>query len=158
MVATTSGFSSGGVLLLDTNILLLYSREGTAADKLEAILGLRSGRMEAVVSDISMGESLALAARRNWGTARRRALDELLRNRVVPVGINSRVVQEAYAEVVLFSERQTKPARTMGQNDAWIAATARALNCTLVTTDRDFDHLHDGKVISRQFIDQRQLR
>ncbi|XHR98373.1 PIN domain-containing protein [Mucilaginibacter sp. UC70_90] len=29
-----------------------------------------------------------------------------------------------------------------GKNDLWIAATAALLGLTLVTTDKDFDHLH----------------
>jgi predicted nucleic acid-binding protein len=32
--------------------------------------------------------------------------------------------------------------RNMGKNDLWIAATAYALNAVLLTTDADFDHLH----------------
>ncbi|WP_162996638.1 type II toxin-antitoxin system VapC family toxin [Mucilaginibacter celer] len=30
----------------------------------------------------------------------------------------------------------------MGKNDLWIASTAALLGLTLVTTDKDFDHLH----------------
>jgi tRNA(fMet)-specific endonuclease VapC len=32
-------------------------------------------------------------------------------------------------------------ARNMGKNDIWIAATARVLGATLLTTDKDFNHL-----------------
>jgi tRNA(fMet)-specific endonuclease VapC len=31
----------------------------------------------------------------------------------------------------------------MGKNDLWIAATASVLSATLLTTDKDFDHLKD---------------
>jgi len=31
----------------------------------------------------------------------------------------------------------------MGKNDIWIAATAKVLNVTLLTTDNDFNHLKD---------------
>ena len=31
----------------------------------------------------------------------------------------------------------------MGKNDLWIAATASVLDLTLLTTDKDFDHLKD---------------
>jgi tRNA(fMet)-specific endonuclease VapC len=31
----------------------------------------------------------------------------------------------------------------MGKNDLWIAATASLLNLTFVTTDKDFNHLHN---------------
>ena len=45
-----------------------------------------------------------------------------------------------------------KPARPMGQNDIWIAATATTLDAWLMTTDEDFDHLHP-KYIQRIKID-----
>jgi len=31
----------------------------------------------------------------------------------------------------------------MGKNDLWIAATAHILRATLVTTDKDFDHVQN---------------
>ena len=31
----------------------------------------------------------------------------------------------------------------MGKNDLWIAATAYASNSVLLSTDKDFAHLHD---------------
>ncbi len=31
----------------------------------------------------------------------------------------------------------------MGKNDFWIAALATILNLELITTDADFDHLHN---------------
>jgi predicted nucleic acid-binding protein len=31
----------------------------------------------------------------------------------------------------------------MGKNDLWIAATAHAMDAMLLTTDGDFDHLHN---------------
>ena len=57
---------------------------------------------------------------------------------------------ERYAEIDAFSqgrhvERKLPggmSSRNMGKNDLWIAATASVLNAKLLTTDRDFDHLH----------------
>lgn len=34
-------------------------------------------------------------------------------------------------------------ARNMGKNDLWIAATAYEIGASLVTTDKDFNHLQD---------------
>jgi predicted nucleic acid-binding protein len=31
----------------------------------------------------------------------------------------------------------------MGKNDLWIAATATVFQATLLTTDKDFNHLHN---------------
>ena len=43
----------------------------------------------------------------------------------------------------LFADYTFKTARNMGKNDLWIAATAALLGLRLVTTDGDFDHLHE---------------
>jgi predicted nucleic acid-binding protein len=36
----------------------------------------------------------------------------------------------------------------MGENDLWIAATARALGATLVTRDQDFDNIDGLPVVT----------
>jgi tRNA(fMet)-specific endonuclease VapC len=41
----------------------------------------------------------------------------------------------------------------MKHNDLWIAATAVATGATLVTTDKDFDHL-EGLWPDRVYVDQ----
>ncbi len=45
-------------------------------------------------------------------------------------------------------------ARNMGKNDIWIAATASVLDATLLTTDKDFNHL-DGEFFQVGKIDIR---
>lgn len=45
-----------------------------------------------------------------------------------------------------------KSGRAMGKNDRWIAATAAATGATLLTTDRDFDHL-TSLLLTRHWID-----
>jgi len=47
-------------------------------------------------------------------------------------------VIENYVAVSEFSRRA---GRVLGKNDLWIAATARTTGATLLTTDKDFDHL-----------------
>ncbi len=47
-------------------------------------------------------------------------------------------VIEKYVEVSEFSR---KAGRVLGKNDLWIAATAKTTGATLLTTDKDFDHL-----------------
>ena len=74
-------------------------------------------------------------------------LDEL-----VWVDINRPEVLQAFGEIDHYSEKVMKPAHPMGQNDMWIAACAKATGATLLTTDKDFDHLH-GQHINRVWID-----
>jgi predicted nuclease of predicted toxin-antitoxin system len=74
--------------------------------------------------------------------------------------INVIEIVEAFAKLEAFSQGVVKEwegktfsfsARNMGKHDLWIAATAKVLNLTLITTDRDFEHLSeiiDLKVIN----------
>lgn len=73
---------------------------------------------------------------------------ELLQQ-LIWIDINHQAIFSAYAEIKCFSEGQ---GITMGENDTWIAATAKASGCTLLTTDRDFDHLHPTH-LTRKWID-----
>jgi len=57
---------------------------------------------------------------------------------LVRVGIDSPDVLSAYAIIDADSRRS---GIKMGKNDLWIAATAHVTGATLLTTDRDFDHL-----------------
>lgn len=145
------------VLLLDTNILLIYAREGEPSRLLEAQLGLQAGRIQGLVSIVTVGEIYALALKRGWSRQRQDRLVELIRAKLVPIDINRPEILKAYSEIDHFSEKVVKPARPMGQNDMWIAATASVLGCELVTTDKDFDHLH-GQKLRRRWIDPTLLK
>lgn len=54
---------------------------------------------------------------------------------------------DVYAEIDAYSQgkhldkKHGLSSRNMGKNDLWIAATALVTNSTLITTDKDFDHL-----------------
>ena len=58
-------------------------------------------------------------------------------------------IAEAYAELEVYTQSQ---GAKLGQNDLWIAATAKVTGATLLTTDRDFDSL-DGVHIHRIWLD-----
>ncbi len=55
---------------------------------------------------------------------------------------------DRYAAIDAHSEER---GRKMGNNDAWIAATAAAAGAHLLTTDKDFDHLHPD-LVQREWI------
>jgi tRNA(fMet)-specific endonuclease VapC len=157
MVAPSSGIPVSEVVLLDTNVLIIYAREGEPARKLEALLGIQGGRIEAVISVVSVGEAIAFAKKNNWGERRQTMLHELIRTKMVPVDINRPEILTAYAEIDHHCEQVLKPAITLSKNDLWIAATARVLDCVLATTDRDFDRLH-GHMLKRRWIDPTLLK
>ena len=74
--------------------------------------------------------------------------------------IRTRTIIDAYAKIDAYSQGKlaSKPlplnmsARNMGKNDIWIAATAHVTQATLLTTDKDFNHLA-GYFIDLQYID-----
>ena len=93
---------------------------------------------------------------------RRGRLEEVL-DEFPTVDINQKNILNAYALIdawthgkhLDFAEHDfppPKPAISMSKNDLWIAATAYASNATLLSTDKDFAHLHD-KWINFVYID-----
>lgn len=96
-----------------------------------------------------------LAKRNGWGEKKFAALEEALSNLIV-VDINHPMVIDGYVEIDLASQAHPDGARNMGKNDLWIAAAAKAAGATLLTTDKDFNHLigdHlDGEVVDPTMI------
>lgn len=126
--------------LLDTNVLLFLARGGRLGQHIDATFGLRAARFRPLVCIVSHGEVLVLARSNKWGDEKQTALRGLLDN-LVAVDISHPRVIDAYVELDLVSRAHPDGARNMGKNDLWIAAAAKAAGATLLTTDRDFDHL-----------------
>jgi len=67
---------------------------------------------------------------------------------LIVIDINSEDVIETYADIDAYSQGKLKEnplpmsSRNMGKNDLWIAASSKVTNSTLLTTDKDFQHLH----------------
>ena len=103
---------------------------------------------EVIISVVSVGETKSIALMNRWGKRRIEKIGQLL-TQVIVADINSEEIVDRYAEIDAFSQGRLESAipsfsaRNMGKNDLWIAATASVLNATLLTTDSDFDHLHN---------------
>jgi predicted nucleic acid-binding protein len=82
-------------------------------------------------------------------------LERLLSNLPI-IDINIKEIIERYAEIDAYSQGKIGniefPARNMGKNDLWIAATSSFYDLVLVTTDNDFQHL-DKNYLSLKNID-----
>ena len=128
----------GKQLVLDTNILLYWLRGKEAGAKLKADYELGARRPRPIVPVVVKAEIKSLALKLDWGPAKQRAVDELLRD--LPIAdISSEAVIDAYARL---DNESRKLGRAMGKNDLWIAALAAVQNAVIVTTDQDFDHLN----------------
>lgn len=135
--------------VLDTNILLHYLRESELSKQIDTQYNpLDSTLHDAIICVVSVGEIKALAKINHWGSKRIEKL-ELLLDELLITDIHSEDVIERYAEIDAFSHGKLidRPlgmsARNMGKNDLWIAATTSVLGASLLTTDFDFNHLHE---------------
>lgn len=150
--------------LLDTGILVGYVRGADWAQECNKTFDLSNASHLVLTSVVTKGEMLALAERLNWGSKKRKVFDQKLKE-FPAVDISSEAVIAAYAKVKAWTEgcpppsapdfpAPPKPAKKMGQNDMWIAACAIASNSTLITIDKDFDHLAEAGILRLELIDQ----
>lgn len=148
--------------LLDTGILLGLISEAPWALWARSEFGLTDGKTVTFTSVICRGELLALAEKRGWGEGKRKILREVL-NEFPTLDINREDILKAYAFIDAWTHGKPldspehpfpppRPARSMTQNDIWIAATASASGAVLLSTDKDFAHLHD-KWITFVYVD-----
>jgi tRNA(fMet)-specific endonuclease VapC len=134
--------------LLDTNVLLKCLQNKAFKDKLQAELQLFSSFNQAIISIVSIGELKSLAMRNNWGERKIEIMLSFLQNFIL-IGINAVDITDKYAEIEAYSQGrhplfiQPLSARNMGKNDLWIAATTTITKATLLTLDKDFEHLSD---------------
>jgi tRNA(fMet)-specific endonuclease VapC len=135
--------------VLDTNILLHYLRGTELSIWIDQhYRPLDSTINESIISVVTVGEIRALAKINHWGQRRLDRIDDLLEELLI-TDINTEDLIERYAEIDAFSHDKIigRPlgmtARNMGKNDLWIAATTSILDATLLTTDKDFNHLHN---------------
>ena len=135
--------------LLDTNILMLYVRNDSRYKYIDSTYNPPiSGESTSVISVVTEGELKAIALKRQWGFNKMQVVKSTLRD-FLKADINVNEIIERYAEIDAYCEGElaSKPlstsSRKMGKNDLWIAATASVLGLTLLTTDKDFDHLKD---------------
>lgn len=135
--------------LLDSNIILIYSRNDKVARNIEAKYQIFSGDNRLGISIIAKAEIEASILKAGLGERRKQKITELM-ERLTEFGINFREVIAKYAEIDAYSQGKIGnggfSSRNMGKNDIWIAATASAFQLKLVTTDKDFDHLKEGYI------------
>lgn len=135
--------------LLDTNILLIYIRDKASRAYIERAFDPFAAQNNPIISVVTIGEIKSIAKRNRWGNAKLEKLMNIL-NTLIVADINVEEVIEMYAELDAYSQdklpekRLGLPARNMGKNDLWIAVTAKVANATLLTTDKDFEHLREA--------------
>jgi tRNA(fMet)-specific endonuclease VapC len=125
------------LLLLDTNVLLYLLRGKDEGRYIKETYGLDRRAERPLISIITVGEMLSMSLRQAYGDTKRKALDDLLRELVI-VDIR-RTIAGHYAEIQTRLQALGTP---IGQNDIWIAATAKATGAVLLTEN----HRHFGMI------------
>ena len=143
--------SSHPVFLLDTNIILHLVRGNKLGRHLASTFGLLNTVFRPLVSIVSHGELWVIADRHGWGDNKTGTLKTALSS-LVTIDLDDQSIIEAYVEVSRKSQQHPSGARTLTDNDKWIAAATKASQAILLTTDRDFLHLHPD-CCAVQFVD-----
>ena len=142
--------------LLDTNVLIIYSRSADIARRIERDHQLFDGSNDLAISIVTIGEINSLITQYDYGKRRKENIQGMF-DKVLEIDINIRKILDLYGQIDAYSQGKLKEkkgnftARNMGKNDLWIAATASAFDMVLVTTDKDFDHL-EGEYIKLKYI------
>jgi tRNA(fMet)-specific endonuclease VapC len=131
----------GALYLLDTSVLLALLRGKDLGTFIRQTFQLENPSVRSLISIVTHGEIRAMADRNSWPVIKRKALETMLLN-LVTVDLNAGEIISAYVEIDRLNQSVRKGARQLSNNDMWIAATAKASNASLLTTDRDFLHLH----------------
>jgi tRNA(fMet)-specific endonuclease VapC len=101
------------------------------------------------ISAVPEAEIKSFVLKNKWGPQRIDMLHNFL-DQINIVEVTQSYV-DTYAEIDSYSQRinpnfksySFDTPRNMGKNDLWIASLAAFLGLELVTTDADFDHLHN---------------
>lgn len=136
------------LFLFDTNIILIYLRNNPMQEKIEKEYNPFNLYNSTIISVVTGGELKAFTLKNKWGKRRIQDLQFFLEKFLI-MDLNTEDILNRYAEIDAFSQSRLNnrksnfSARNTGKNDIWIAATASVLEADLLTTDNDFDHLHN---------------
>lgn len=143
--------------LVDTNLLLIYSRDNEISKKIEEKYNLFNKNNRLAISVVTLGEIDALIKKLGIGDKRQKEIDTTL-TQIAKIRINIKEIIERYGDIDAYSQGKLKgkkgrfSSKNMGKNDLWIAATASVYNLKLITTDKDFDHLN-SEFVDLEYVD-----
>ena len=127
--------------LLDTSILLHFARGRELGRYIRSTFELDSLVFRPLVSIVRHGEIWVLADRNRWDAEKRAECERILQD-VITEELGDQNILDAYVELSRVAMEYPGGARKLGDNDMWVAATAKAAQAILLTTDRDFLIFH----------------
>ena len=125
--------SQHDLISLDTNVLVHWTRQNDIGIYLRDTYHLEQRADRPLFSSIVEGEIFGLARRWKWGKKKTEAIEDIL-SQLVRIDAGAPDVVKAYAELYHASYLG---GHNTGENDLWIAATAKAAGAVLLTCDTD---------------------
>jgi len=138
------------IVAIDTNALVHWVRQDVTGQYLLQTYALEQRVERPLMSTVVEGEIRGLARCWNWGQKKLRMLDLILAELVRIESSHPDIVQ-VYAD--LYYEDQ-RGGHNTGENDLWIAATAKASGAKLLTCDGDFDWMKKNKLLDVEHVKQ----
>jgi len=139
-------------IVIDTCVFIHIVRETATGKKCLEELEKYDEAANVIISVATKAELESFIAQNNWGKPKIERLNKILEEiTYIDISNADQLLIDSYTEIDAFSKRKIKdksgnllngPAKKMGKNDLWIAATAYSLDIPLMTTDGDFDHLN----------------
>lgn len=126
--------ASDDLIALDTNALVHWIRQDVTGQLLLMQYALDQRAERPLLSTVVEGEMRALARYWNWGNEKLAHLDKLLPE-LVRVDPGHPDIVRAYAD--LHSQNLAN-GLGIGENDMWLAATAKVANAFVLTGDKHF--------------------
>jgi predicted nucleic acid-binding protein len=122
--------------LLDTSVLLHWTRNDLQAGTIDEQFQLSQSRLRPLICEVSLGEMLAFSRSLKWGAEKIQRLRDIERW-VVAIDISDTRVREAYADLSTLARESGWPL-FHGKNDLWVGAATRVAGAHLLTMDEDF--------------------
>lgn len=130
------------LIAIDTNALVHWVRQNATGKYILEHYRLDERPDRPLVSTIVEGEIRALAKYWKWGDQKLEVLDDILAE-LVRMDAGLREIVLAYSELYVADHAG---GHNTGENDLWIAATAKAAGAVLLTCDTDFQWMNDEMV------------
>ncbi|MCC5945971.1 MAG: type II toxin-antitoxin system VapC family toxin [Bernardetiaceae bacterium] len=133
--------------VLDTNIVILMIKNRKFNTYFQQTYLTNNSNLF-YLSFVSLGEVSSIAKQNKWGKNKMAAMNLIIQElHIVP--LDNELYISSYATIDAYSQGKLTASplplgttsRNMGKNDLWIAAITKVLDATLITTDKDFNHL-----------------
>ncbi len=122
--------------LLDTSVLLLWTRGKSQAAAIEEQFQLSASPLRPLICEVSLGEMLAFSRNPQWSDRHRQRM-QAIHHDVTVIDLSDWRVQEAYADLSTLAQASGWSLFN-GKNDLWVGAATKVSGAHLLTADQDF--------------------